>query len=89
MDEFLIIGFSQMETPIYMSELSRQTLRDNGLDEDRTGLYLYETSEDISSRGIRVLAAVPNADAAYRLLDLMGVRLPEQTSDKSLDAMQA
>ena len=74
MDEFLIVGVSQLETPIYMSELSAQTLRDNDLDGDNTGLYLYETSDDLPSRGIRVLAAVPNADAAYRLLDLMGVK---------------
>jgi hypothetical protein len=75
MDEFLIVGVSQLETPIYMSELSAQTLRDNGLEGDHTGLYLYEASDEPASRGIRVLAAVPNADAAYRLLDLMGVRL--------------
>jgi hypothetical protein len=56
-----------------MSELSKETLIDNGLDGDRAGLYLYEASDDASSIGIRVLAAVPNADAAYRLLDILGI----------------
>ena len=74
MDEILIVGVSQLETPIYMSELSARTLRDNGLEGDHTGLYLYETSDEPASQGIRVLASVPNADAAYRILDLLGVR---------------
>jgi len=74
MDDFLIVGSTQLNTPVYMSELSAETLKDNGLEGDRAGLYLYEASDDPSSVGIRVLATVPNADAAYRLLDLMGIR---------------
>jgi len=74
MDELLIEGITQLQTTIYMSELSARTLEENGLAGDRSGLYLYEVSEDPASKGIRVLAAVPNAETAYRILDLMGVR---------------
>lgn len=74
MDEFLIVGTTQLDTPVYMSGLSSQALADNGLSGDPAGLYLYEASDDPASKGIRVLAAVPNADAAYRLIDLMGIR---------------
>jgi hypothetical protein len=73
MDEFLIVGTTQLDTPIYLSELSSQTLRDNGLAVSG-GLYLYEASEDPAAGGIRVLASVADPDSAYRLLDLMGVR---------------
>ena len=74
MDDFLIVGTTRINTPIYMSELSRETLADNGLHNDHSGLYLYESCDEPASQGIRVLATVPNEDAAYRLLDLMGVR---------------
>jgi hypothetical protein len=74
MDDFLIVGTTQQDTPIYMSELSKQSLIENGLGGDQAGLYLYEASEEPGSNGIRVLATVPNADAAYRLLDLLGIR---------------
>jgi hypothetical protein len=74
MDEFLIVGTTQLDTSVYMSELSAETLADNGLSGDRSGLYLYETSDDPASKGIRVLATVPNPEAAYRILDLLGVR---------------
>jgi hypothetical protein len=74
MDDFLIVGTTQQDTPVYLSELSKQALLDNGLKGDRAGLYLYEASDDPASNGIRVLATVPNADAAYRLMDLLGVR---------------
>lgn len=57
-----------------MSELSSQTLKDNGLEGDRSGLYLYEASENPGSVGIRVLASVPNSDAAYRILDMLSVK---------------
>jgi len=56
-----------------MSELSEQTLQENGLLYS-TGLYLYEESMEPASKGIRVLASVPDVDAAYRLVDLMGLR---------------
>ncbi len=74
MDEYLIVGTTQLDTPIYMSELSSRTLRDNGLHGASGGLYLYEASEDPAAGGIRVHASVADPDAAYRLLDLMGVR---------------
>lgn len=73
MDEFLIVGRTHLDTPVYMSELSSQTLHDNGLYGERAGLYLYEATDDAASGGIRVLAAVPDTDAAYRLLDLLGI----------------
>lgn len=56
-----------------MSELSSETLKDNGLEGDSSGLYLYEASEMPGSVGIRVLASVPNPDAAYRILDILGL----------------
>jgi len=70
MEEFLIVGTTQLGTPVYMSELSIQTLRDNGLEGDGSGLYLYETSDDARSMGIRVLASILDADSAYRLLEI-------------------
>ena len=73
MDEFLFVGTTQLGTPVYMSELSSETLKDNGLEGDSSGLYLYEASEMPGSVGIRVLAAVPNSDAAYRILDILGL----------------
>jgi hypothetical protein len=74
MDEFLIVGTTQLGTPVYMSELSAQTLRDNGLAPNGGGLYLYEACEDSRSIGIRVLASVPDQDAAFRLLDILQLR---------------
>ena len=76
MEDFLIVGMSHLDTPIYMSELSTSTLRDNGIEGKIGGLYLYEADDGPSSTGIRVLASLPNADAAYRLIDLIGVRVP-------------
>jgi hypothetical protein len=73
MDEFLIVGTTQMQTNIYMSGLSIDTLMENGIHDRPAGLYLYEVSEELISEGIRVLAHVTDAGAAYRLLDLMGV----------------
>ncbi len=75
MDDFLLVGTTQLGTPIYMSELSQETLRDNDLCNDPAGLYLYEAAEGPHSLGIRVLATVPNPEAAFRILDLLGVRV--------------
>lgn len=74
MDDFLIVGATLNDTPVYLSELSRQTLVDNGIEGESSGLYLYESCDAVGSIGIRVLASVPNEDAAYRLLDLMGIK---------------
>jgi hypothetical protein len=74
MEEFLIVGTTHLDTPVYLSELSSQTLRDNGMQGDRAPLYLYEASGEESGTGIRVLAAVPDTDAAFRLVDLLGLR---------------
>lgn len=40
----------------------------------RGGLYLYEECQEGASAGIRVLAEVPDMGAAYRILDLMGLK---------------
>lgn len=56
-----------------MSELSKQTLLENGLSTGG-GLYLYEEVMGAADCGIRVLASVPDLGAAYRLLDFLGVR---------------
>jgi hypothetical protein len=72
MDEFVIVGKTQLGTPVYMSELSARTLHDNGFEAPTGGLYLYEASDDPAVNGIRVLASVADTEAAYRLLDLMG-----------------
>lgn len=74
MDEFLFVGTTQTNTEVYMSELSSETLRENGLLSDQSALYLYEEVTDPNASGIRVLASVPDLGAAYRLLDLLGVR---------------
>ena len=72
MEDLVIVGTTQAETPIYLSELSAATLNENGI-EGRGGLYLYEECDDPATIGIRVLAEVPDVGAAYRLLDLMGM----------------
>lgn len=74
MDEFLIVGTTPTGTQVYLSELSRRTLVDNGLNEDASGLYLYEASNDASGSGIRVLASLPCMDAAFRMIDVLGLR---------------
>lgn len=40
----------------------------------RGGLYLYEECQEGAAAGIRVLAEVPDVGAAYRILDLMGLK---------------
>ena len=74
MDEFLVVGTTHNGTQVYLSELSSMTLADNGIKSDAYGLYLYEASDEPSGLGIRVLASVPCMDAAYRMIDLMGLR---------------
>jgi hypothetical protein len=74
MDDFLFVGTTQQNTEVYLSELSAETLRENGLNSDRGALHLYEEVLDAAASGIRVLATVPDIGAAYRLLDFLGVR---------------
>lgn len=57
-----------------MSELSSETLRENGLSGERAALYLYEEIHEAASNGIRVLASVPDLGAAYRLLDFLQIK---------------
>lgn len=73
MEDLLIVGTTQNDTQVYLSELSSFTLDENGITA-RGGLYLYEECHEASAVGIRVLAGVPDVGAAYRLLDLMGVK---------------
>jgi len=75
MDEFLVVGTTPTGTQVYLSELSKRTLADNGLSEDRSGLYLYEASEEASGSGIRVLASLPCLESAYRMIEVLGLRL--------------
>jgi hypothetical protein len=70
MNEFLIVGVTQSNTQLYVSELSSYTLKKNSLVGEGPGLYLYEESDEPGE--IRVLAKVPNIDAAYRILDILG-----------------
>lgn len=76
MEEFLFVGETGCGTPVYVSELSEQTLADNGIVCAPGGLYLYETVDSPFALGIRVLAAVPDIDAAYRLIDLFKGKAP-------------
>lgn len=75
MDEFLVVGTTPTGTQVYVSELSQRTLADNGLGIDASGLYLYEASTEPTGSGIRVLASLPCIDAAYRMIEVLGLRL--------------
>lgn len=75
MDDLLHLGTTDRGTQLYVSELSRQTLADNGLANESRGLYLYETDDKCDGHGIRVLASLLCADAAYRMIDLFQLRL--------------
>lgn len=79
MDEFLAVGATPNGDQVYISELSRQTLIDNGLPPENGGLYLYEAASDVGGLGIRVLATVPCIEAGFRMLDLMGMKLSPAT----------
>jgi hypothetical protein len=74
MDDFLFVGTTQTNTRVYVSELSSETLRENGLAGERSALYLYEEITDAASNGIRVLASLPDLGAAFRLMDFLGVQ---------------
>lgn len=76
MDDFLVVGTTKNNTQFYVSELSAQTLRDNGISSG-SGLYLYEVSDDPGTFGIRVLASLPNEKSAYRMLDILGAKEPD------------
>lgn len=71
MDDLIVAGQTLDATTLYITELSEFTLRENGISEAPSGLYLCEESDQIPSSGIRVLAQVPDLGAAYRLLDLI------------------
>lgn len=71
MDDLLLVARTSDQGGIFLSELSAQTLRENGIEGAPGALYLYEEVAQGSGSGIRVLAGVPDVDAAYRLLDLI------------------
>jgi hypothetical protein len=75
MDELLLLGTTEKGTQLYVSELSGQTLVDNGLSRESNGLYLYETDDKSTGYGIQVLASLPSIDSAYRMIDLFRLRL--------------
>jgi hypothetical protein len=77
MDEFLAVGATPNGEEIYLSELSRQTLEENGISPEAWGLYLYEASGGERGFGIRVLASVPCLEAGFRMLDLLSLRLSQ------------
>ena len=74
MDEFLFVGTTRANTEVYMSELSKENLIENGISGDTGSLYLYEEVQGAADNGIRVLASVPDLGAAHRLLDFLGVQ---------------
>lgn len=73
MEDLFIVGTTQNDTLVYLSELSSFALMENGI-AGRGGLYLYEECQEGAAAGIRVLAEVPDVGAAYRILDLMGLK---------------
>lgn len=74
MDDIFLVGTTETGSELYVSELSKQTLVDNGVQVESACLYLYETDNDPTGSGIRVLAAMPTMDSVYRLVDLFGMR---------------
>ena len=78
MDDLLLVGTTDKGTHLYVSELSGQTLAENGIESESVGVYLYETDNDPKGNGIRVLASMPNMDSAYRMIDLFAARLSSQ-----------
>jgi hypothetical protein len=74
MDDIFLVGTTEAGSELYVSELSRQTLEDNGMQAESACLYLYETDDEPSGSGIRVLASLPTMDSVYRLVDLFGMR---------------
>lgn len=75
MDDFLAVGETPCGDQIFLSELSKKTLAENGFDGDIGGLYLYEAADIPGSFGIRVLASVPCLDAGFRMMDILGLRI--------------
>lgn len=73
MEDLLVVGTTQNDTRVYLSELSSFALKENGI-ASRGGMYLYEECSEGAAAGIRVLAEVPDMGAAYRILDLMGLK---------------
>ena len=74
MDDIFLVGTTESGSEIYVSELSSQTLADNDMKIESSGLYLYETDNQPSGSGIRVLASLPSMESVYRIVDLFGLR---------------
>lgn len=73
MEDLFVVGTTQNDTHVYLSELSSFALEENGI-AGRGGLYLYEECQEGAAAGIRVLAEVPDLGAAYRILELMSFK---------------
>ena len=74
MDDIFLVGTTETGSELYVSELSIQTLADNGIEPELTNLYLYETDNQPLGSGIRVLASLPSMESVYRMVDLFGLR---------------
>ena len=74
MDDIFLVGTTRNGSDLYVSELSNQTLADNGMKAESACLYLYETDNEPHGSGIRVLASLPTMDSVYRLVDIFGLR---------------
>lgn len=60
---------------IHISELSRESIIDNGAEHlGFGGYFLFETRQDKSRRGINILARVASLDAALEMLEIWGGR---------------
>ncbi len=60
---------------IHISELSRESIIDNGAEHlGFGGYFLFETSNDRTRRGINILARVASLDAALEMLEIWGGR---------------
>lgn len=56
---------------IHISEISRESIIENGAEHlGFGGYFLFETEEGTGRRGLKILARVASLDAAFAMLDL-------------------
>jgi hypothetical protein len=70
MDDILLLASLDEHTALCVSPLSADALSEAGFDPDDTALFLYESVNTLDLGGIRVLARVPDLDAAHRLAEV-------------------
>jgi hypothetical protein len=75
MDDILLVATLDEFTSLCVSELSDVALAENGIVSIRRGLFLYESINRPLEAGIRVLAQVPDEEAAHRLADVFRARV--------------